>query len=72
MNGYQCGSCGECPCICPKCAREQRIKNGTTVIESLWQAITHLPRWKQKIINWLWPDMLLVAKDLKEHCDRSQ
>ena len=29
--------------------------------------MAHLPRWKRKIIQWLWPDIIDVADDLREY-----
>ena len=67
MNGYECGVCDCAPCVCTERERRERIKEGTIVIESLWQAMAHLPVWKMKIIRWLWPDIAHVAKDMKEY-----
>lgn len=67
MNGYECGVCDCAPCICAERDRRKRISEGKIVIESLWQAMVHLSNWKRKIIKWLWPDIIHVAKDLQEY-----
>jgi len=72
MNGYECSMCDCDPCVCSKREHNKNIQDGKIAIESMWQALAHLPRWKRKIIMWLWPDIIEVAKDLKEYywCDR--
>jgi len=72
MNGgmTECGRCDCDPCCCEaieKRKQKQRIKDGKVVIESLWQTMARLPRWKRKIIKWLWPDIIDVADNLKEY-----
>lgn len=72
MNGgmTECGRCDCDPCCCKaieKRKQEQRVKDGKVVIESMWQAMTHLPRWKMKIVRWLWPNIIDVANDLREY-----
>ena len=67
MNGYECGMCDVSPCVCAENERRQQIVDGKIVLESLWQAMAHLPRWKMKIVRWLWPDIINVADDLREY-----
>jgi len=72
MNGgmTECGQCDCDPCRCEaieKRKQEQRVKDGKVVIESLWRVMINLPRWKKKIIMWLWPDIINVADDLREY-----
>jgi len=67
MNGYECGSCGTDPCVCREVERNKNVREGKIAIESMWQAMAHLPRWKMKIIRWLWPDIIHVADDLREY-----
>lgn len=67
MNGYECGVCDCSPCVCGARLRTERISEGKVVIESLWQAMAHLPHWKRKIIKWFWPDIIQVADNLKEY-----
>jgi len=67
MNGYECSMCGTDPCVCKEVERRKNIKEGKIAIESMWQAMAHLPRWKMKIIRWLWPDIIHVAEDLREY-----
>jgi len=67
MNGYECGSCDCSPCVCAEVERNKRIKEGKVVIESMWQAMAHLSRWRMKLVQWLWPDIIDVAKDLQEY-----
>jgi len=68
MNGsesHDCSVCSTQPCVCAE--NKQRIANGKVVIESLWRVMINLPRWKKKIIMWLWPDIINVADDLREY-----
>lgn len=67
MNGYECGSCGCDPCICAERRREERIRNGKEVLETFWQALVKLPKWKRSIIIWLWPDMVEVVDELRKY-----
>jgi hypothetical protein len=47
--------------------RNKNVREGKIAIESMWQAMVHLPCWKMKIIRWLWPDIIHVADDLREY-----
>lgn len=67
MNGYECGDCNMAPCVCKERDRRKRIKEGKIVIESLWQAMSHLSRWRMKLVKWLWPDIIHVSKDLLDY-----
>lgn len=72
MNGgmTECTKCDCDPCICAEITKhkqQQRILDGKIVIESLWQVMSDLPRWKRKIIKWFWPDIIQVADDLREY-----
>ncbi len=37
------------------------------VIDQLYEALIYLPRWKRKVIKWLWPDIIKVADTLREY-----
>lgn len=67
MNGYECNMCDMSPCVCAENERRQRTVDGKIVLESLWQAMVHLPRWKMKIVKWLWPDFVHVASDFLDY-----
>ena len=67
MNGYECGMCDTSPCTCKNDLRRQRIVEGKVALESLWQAFVHLPRWKMKIVKWIWPDIIHVAQNLQDY-----
>ena len=67
MNGYECSMCDTDPCICKEVERNKNVREGKIAIESMWQAMAHLPRWKMKIVRWLWPDIIDVADDLREY-----
>ena len=67
MNGYECGVCDCDPCVCSERKRRKNIRDGKIVIESMWQAMVHLPKWKMKIIKWLWPDIKHVSEDMLEY-----
>ena len=72
MNGgmTECGQCDCDPCRCEAIAerkQKQKVKDGKVVIESLWQVMIDLPRWKKKIIMWLWPDIINIADNLREY-----
>lgn len=54
-------------CNCDKVERNKRVRDAEIAIESMWQAFAHLPRWKKKIVKWLWPDIIHVAEDIKEY-----
>lgn len=67
MNGYECSMCDQDPCICTRLERAKNIKEGKIALESMWQAMAHLPVWRMKIIRWFWPDIVRVIEDLKEY-----
>ena len=67
MNGYECGECHCEPCTCKEKLRKKRVAEGKIALESMYQAFVHLPKWKRKIVKWLWPDIIHVAEDLKEY-----
>ena len=72
MNGglTECSRCGCDLCRCETIKQQkqqQRVKDGKVALESVWRAMVGLPRWKRKIIIWLWPDIIYAAEDLKEY-----
>lgn len=67
MNGYDCGICNCEPCVCDGQERKKNIKEGKIAIESMWQAVVHLSRWRMKIVKWIWPDIIHVAEDLQKY-----
>lgn len=46
---------------------KNQLEKGKDCLESLFQALENLPRWKRKIIKWFWPDIIDVANDLREY-----
>lgn len=67
MNGYECGSCDTSPCVCAELEKREKIKNGQIIIESLWQAMSKLSRWRMKLVKWLWPDIVKVSNDMLDY-----
>lgn len=72
MNGgmTECDACGCDPCRCREIGtikHRRRVREGKVVIENMWRVMIDLPRWKKKIIMWLWPDIINVANDLREY-----
>ncbi len=66
----ECGQCGYDSCQCEAIKerkQQQRIKDGKVAIESVWRAMGNLPRWKRKIVKWLWPDIIHAAQDLQDY-----
>ena len=67
MTGLNCGLCYSNPCVCDEREYKKNIRDGKIAIESMWQAMAHLSRWRMKFVKWIWPDIVHVAKDLQEY-----
>jgi len=37
------------------------------VIDKFYRALVLLPRWKRKLIMWLWPEIVEAANFLRKH-----
>jgi hypothetical protein len=44
------------------------VADAIDVIEDMVNICDELPRWKMKIVRWLWPELLAVIKKLSEYC----
>lgn len=75
MNGAECNICGDCThdeCQCPnKLKQNKDIDNISEVIETVWNVFAIIPRWKLKIIRWIWPDILRAVESVKKYYDES-
>ena len=67
MNGYECGRCGQAPCVCKEIERNYRIADGKEVIETAWHVLATTPKWKIRIIRIFWPEILHVIEVMKEY-----
>ncbi|KKL23640.1 hypothetical protein LCGC14_2423380 [marine sediment metagenome] len=72
MNGgmTECSVCDCDPCQCERINGKKvglRIKSAAIVLESLWQAVVHLPRWRMRMVKWIWPDFTRVLCDFLDY-----
>ncbi len=45
----------------------ERISEGKVVIESMWQAMSKVSRFRMKLIKWLWPEIVKVSQDMLDY-----
>lgn len=71
MNGYECGGCGQSPCVCREREKTIRIKSGRDVAEVGIDVFSKVKRRRMKIIKWIWPDIQRLTDALYDFWDKS-
>ena len=71
MNGYECGECGQCPCVCEEMRRRKTITEGKKVAEIGIDVFSKVKRRRMKLIKWLWPDLQRLSDALYDYWDKS-
>lgn len=72
MNGYECGTCDQDPCVCKEREKTIKIKSGKAVAEIGIDVFSKMRnKRRMKIIKWIWPDIQRLADALYDYWDES-